>query len=409
MAAPRTLGHLAQGGAQCPAPRRRRSAALTPELAGRVALVSDTTDFAGAELYASTLVETLRGRCDFVAIVGEEAAEETGRRLTDAGAELRIVPGLRRYPSVRSVLRLARTLRALEPALVHVNLSDQGDGLTALAAGRLARKPLLATLHLVIPGRSRWREAVSRRTLLTFRAVIGVSNSVGAYVEQRGGRARVVVNGLVPTAPVPEPREALGLAAAGMVVGGVGRLHEQKGWDVLCRAAPLVRRELPDTVFAVIGRGPEEESLSSLPECADVHFLGYREQAASLLGAFDILAVPSRYEGLGLTPLEALFQGVPVVASNVEGLAEVVGDCAVLVPHDDPEALAKGIVRLASDSELRADLAERGRRRAHALFSADRMAEETLAVYRAVAAGPRRPVATVQSMQPPGGGELERR
>jgi glycosyltransferase involved in cell wall biosynthesis len=371
--------------------------------------VSDTADFAGAELYASTLVETLRGRCGFVAIVGDEAADETGRRLTDAGAELRIVRGLRRYPSIGAVLRLAKTLRAVDPALVHVNLSDQGDGLTALAAGWLARRPLVATLHLVIPGRSRWREAVSARALRTFRAVIGVSNSVGAYVEQRGGRARVVLNGLLPPAPVLDARDALGIAAPGLVVGGVGRLHEQKGWDVLCRAAPIVRRELPDTVFAVIGRGPEEARLGSMPECSDVRFLGYREHAASLLGAFDILAVPSRYEGLGLTPLEALFQGVPVVASNVEGLAEVLGDCAVLVPHDDPQALASGILRLASDADLRADLAERGRRRAEELFSAERMAEETLAVYRAVAVSPARPVATVHGMRPPGSGQVERR
>lgn len=356
-------------------------------LEGPIAIVSDTTEFAGAELYAAVLVEHLRGRCKFVALLGSDSAQETRTRLAQAGAEIQIIPGLRRRPSPAAVIRLLRMIRAVRPALVHVNLSDQGDGLGALAAGLLARRPLIATLHLVIPGRVGWREAISRRALRRFRVVITVSHAVGRYVRERDIPAVVVMNGLDPTPAAKDPRGELGLDGDGILVGGVGRLHEQKGWDVLCRAAPLVRRERPDATFAVIGGGGEGTSLSSIPECAEVRFLGYRRGAASLIPAFDILAVPSRYEGLGLTPLEALFQGVPVVASDIDGLAEVLGDCAVLVPPDDPEALAQAILRVASDAELRADLVKRGRERARLLFSADRMSQETSNVYRDAASG----------------------
>jgi glycosyltransferase involved in cell wall biosynthesis len=354
-------------------------------LAGPVALVSDTTEFAGAELYAVALIEQLRARCDFVALLGDGAAEETRDRLGEAGAEVRIVPGLRRRPTPAAIGRLLRSIRAVRPALVHANLSDQGDGLAAIAAGRLSRRPLMATLHLVLPGRTPSKEAVSTTALRRFSIVIAVSHAVGRYLDQHGIPGAVVMNGLSPPEPAPDPRGALGLDGAGLVVGGVGRLHEQKGWDVLCRAAPLVRSERPDAVFAVIGAGPEEANLESIAEHSDVRLVGYRPRAGSLIPAFDILAVPSRYEGLGLTPLEGLFHGVPVVASDIEGLAEVLGDCAVLVPPDDPEELARAILRVASDRPLRADLVDRGRRRARELFTAERMAAETLTIYKAVA------------------------
>lgn len=369
-----------------------------PELAGPVALVADTGEFAGAELYASVLVESLKGRCEFVALLGEHAPDETGERLSDAGAEVRIVPGLRRRPTPRAVARLARELEACKPALVHANLSDQGDGLTTLAAMRRGGLRTMATLHLVIPGRARWREAVSVRALRRFRIVIAVSNAVGRYLVARDVDVVVVKNGLPPTAPLPDARTRLGLEHDALVIGGVGRLHDQKGWDVLCRAAALVHRERPDAVFAVIGDGPQAAALAELPDCAHVRFVGYRPGAAALLSAFDVLVVPSRYEGLGLTPLDALYQGVPVVGSNIGGLAEVLGDCALLVPPDNAEALAKGILRAASDASLRESLATRGRQRAHELFSAERMSEETYEVYTAVANGGAAGTATLRAM-----------
>lgn len=357
------------------------------ELGGPVALVVDTAEFAGAELYLVTLVAHLRDRVRFVALVGDDAAEETRNRLAEEGAEIHTVEGLRRRPTPRGVRLLTRELRRLRPAVVHANLAYQGDGLGPLGAALFYRGPMLATLHLVVPARSPWREWISGRALRRFDRVIAVSEAVERYLAQKDVAATLVLNGLPPTVSDPNPRAALGLDGAKLVVGGVGRLHEQKGWDVLCRAAPLVHMKLPDAVFAVVGDGPERESLESLPECAEVRFVGYRPRAASLLTAFDVLVVPSRYEGLGLVPLEALFQGVPVVATSVEGLGEVLGDCAVLVPPDDPEALAAGIIRAASDPELRAELAARGRERAERLFSAERMADETLAAYRSVAHG----------------------
>ena len=123
----------------------------------RVAFVSDAHEFAGAEHYLIFIIAGLRERFDFVVVTGSQAAPELRDKVRAAGAAVTGVNGLTRRPSIGTPLRLARVLRAQRPALVHVNLSDQGDGIAALLAGRLAQVSLVATLHNVIPGRSRPR------------------------------------------------------------------------------------------------------------------------------------------------------------------------------------------------------------------------------------------------------------
>jgi glycosyltransferase involved in cell wall biosynthesis len=366
-----------------------------------IALVSDSTEFAGAEVYMAVLVETLRRQCSFVALLGEGAADETRLRLARAGAEVHMIAGLRRRPTLRGLVALLRALRRLDPSIVHLNLTDHGDGLAQVPAARLSGRPTVATVHLVLPPRTPWRELVSGFALRRIKTVIGVSAAVTDYLRLRGVSAIVVRNGLPPPVPDPDARAALGLEPSAFVVGGVGRLHAQKGWDILCSASLLVREERPDIVFVVVGDGPERERLVTSPRCQNVRFVGARIGAGSLITAFDVLVAPSRFEGLGLTPLEALFHGVPVIATDIDGLTELVGDCAVIVPPSDAEALAAAILRTSAEEELRADLAERGRRRAKDHFTAERMAAETLAAYRATAAGPRGALATVGSMPPP--------
>ena len=355
-------------------------------MSGPVAFVSDTREFGGAERYAAVLVEALRGECEFVAILGDDAAAETRDRLERAGARVVLVRGAaRRRPGPAGVRHLRNAIHAASPALVHVSLSDQGDGLGALLAARLAGRPTVATLHIVVPGRALWRETFSRAALRVPRRVIAVSEAVAEYLRLRGISATVVANGLPETAPDPEAARLLGVGPADFVVGGVGRLHRQKGWDVLCRAADLVRAEVPRAAFVVIGDGAERERLAGSSECGSVRFLGYRESAGSLVSGFDVLVIPSRYEGFGLVAVEAMQAGVPVVATRAGGLAEVVGDCGELVPPEDAQALARAIVRLAREPDRRRELAERGRERARERFGVERMARETLAVYRAAA------------------------
>ncbi len=346
-----------------------------------IALVSDAIGFGGAEVYLATLVGALRGEHDFVAIVGEQTGAEAVMRLADAGARVARVPGLGRVPQAGALRRLAATLRAADPALVHVNATDQGDGLSAILAARALRHELVVTVHLAVDGRSPRLEALSGWALRRAGAVIAVSDAVGAHLCELGVSPVVVRNGLPVSQPAAGARAALGVDEDAVLIGAIGRLSTQKGWDVLCRAVPVLRGHCPGAVVAIIGEGPERAALQALADEHDVRLLGARADAAALLHAFDVLAAPSRFEGLPLVPIEALHAGVPIVAADIDGLRDVVGDAGVLVTPEDPSALGAALGRLAADPRRRAELGARGRARAAALFGVERLARETLSVY----------------------------
>jgi glycosyltransferase involved in cell wall biosynthesis len=300
--------------------------------------------------------------------------------LATAGAEVRRVAGLAPRGPGGSGRLLAALLR-LRPALVHVNLTDQADGMGMIAAARASGRPRMATLHLARSGRKPGYERLARLTLRRAGTVIAVSDGVGAYLEGAGVRFRVVRNGVPAPEPRPGGREALwGGEPPELLVGGIGRLHEQKGWDVLLAAAPQIRAAVPEAAVAVIGRGPHREALEAQAPGAGVQLLGWRPDAARDLAAFDLLVMPSRYEGLSLTALEALAAGVPIVASDIPGLRDAIGDAGVLVPPDDAAALADRVVALLRDPDRRRALAEAGRERAAREFGVRRMLDETLEV-----------------------------
>ena len=343
----------------------------------RIALLTDTHAFGGAEVYLTTLARHLGGHYRFTAIVGDRAPAELRSRLV---CPVRVIGGLRRRTAALPFARLVGTLRRLQPDLVHVNLTDQGDGLALATAARLARLPAVATLHNAIPGRRYAKERLSRFTLRCFRRVIAPASTVARYVAATGGAAIIVRHGLdFPASDRGAARAELGLASDALVVGGVGRLHDQKGWDVLGRAAELVGRRVPEAQFVVIGEGPLRRRLeSSFPA---LRLVGYRPDASRLVAAFDVVAVPSRYEAFGLAPAEAMVAGVPVIASAVDALPEVVGPTGVLFPPGDAEALGAALVELLEDAERRRVLAGEGRKWAAEHFSATRMATETAAVF----------------------------
>lgn len=350
-----------------------------------IALVSDASGFGGAEVYLATLVAELAGDREFLAVVGDEAGEETARRLTAAGARVARIAGLGRIPRAGAVRRLAATLRAADPAIVHVNATDQGDGLPAILAALAVRKPLVVTVHLALGDRTRRHEALSGWALRRADAVIAVAPAIAAHLRGLHVDATLVRNGRPVPRAAPAIRTTIGVAQDAVLVGGIGRLSEQKGWDVLCRAAPRIRELCANAAVVIVGEGPQRPQLELLAERYGVRLLGAHADAGAILCAFDVLAAPSRFEGLPLVAIEALHAGVPIVATQIEGLRDVVGTAGVLVAADDPSALGAALGALAADPARRALLAERGRARAAELFTAQRMASQTLAVYERAA------------------------
>jgi glycosyltransferase involved in cell wall biosynthesis len=191
-------------------------------------------------------------------------------------------------------------------------------------------------------------------------AVVAVSRAARAGLPA-GVSARVLPPSLIdPDRPLPtraEARRALGLDPACPVVLAVGRLAPVKGLDVLARAAEA----LPEAEVAVIGEGPERARLAG----TRLRLLGPRADAARLLPAADVVALPSRSEGFPQVPLHAMAAERPVVATRVGGTPEVVedGGTGLLVPPEDPRALAEALRHLLATPALARRLGAAGRER----------------------------------------------
>jgi glycosyltransferase involved in cell wall biosynthesis len=167
------------------------------------------------------------------------------------------------------------------------------------------------------------------------------------------------------------------------------RLHEQKGLDVLIKAVPGV----PDACFAIAGDGPKRRQLEKL--AADlgvedrVRFLGSRSDIPALLGASDLFVLPSRYEGFPLALLEAMAAEVPVVATRIDGIDELVvdGQNGDLVEAGDSAALGSAITNLLADPDRRKALATRGHELVLQRYGAEAMTARVTHVYDELLSG----------------------
>ena len=172
-----------------------------------------------------------------------------------------------------------------------------------------------------------------------------------------------------------------------VVIGSVGRLHYQKGYEYLIEASKVILSNHPNVKFVLIGDGELRGSLESLTKKYGIDtsfvFLGNRTEIPELLAQMDIFVLPSLWEGLPLVLLEAMAANKPVVATNVNGITELIKseEDGILVPPKDASALALGINRLLDGVELRNRLAENGYKKVLNEFSLNGMIEKTESVY----------------------------
>ena len=156
-------------------------------------------------------------------------------------------------------------------------------------------------------------------------------------------------------------RHELGVAENQALVGCIGRLCRQKGQDVLLDRWPEVAAALPEAVLVLVGDGPDRDRLEAKAG-PGIRLLGNRTDVAELLRALDVVVLPSRWEGMALTMLEAMATGLPVVTTDVGGAAETVGRGAgAVVPIGDGNALARAVVARLLDRQLGQREGDRGR------------------------------------------------
>jgi glycosyltransferase involved in cell wall biosynthesis len=277
------------------------------------------------------------------------------------------------------------------PALLRIIDQKQIDilhlhGYGATTFGRIAaawrRLPVVLHEHANLTS-TPWFQKVADRLLEPFTDVaLAVSASTAQFVRGarlvRPERVKVVYLG----APLDEfalartpaeraqTRASWGVSDDECVIGSVTRLHDSKGNEYLVRAARLVLNERPSARFIVFGEGPLRPALEALAAelgLADrFTFAGFVTDVPRMLAAFDLSVFPSLWEGTPLTVFEALASSKPIVATDADGLAEVLRDevNALVVPRRDAAALARAMVRLIDDGELRERLAAGARRAA---------------------------------------------
>lgn len=276
--------------------------------------------------------------------------------------------------------------------LVHCNSAAPGQWM-ALACWR-KQVPWIINLHGRYLKRSRYVLGIHLAD-----AIVAVSAALIQPLLRDGvnpDRIRVVHNGFDEDALMrgnaDTLRAELGIPNGAVVSAIAGGLIRLKGHDILFEAMRSLPLSPPFHVL-VLGDGPERRTIQTAAQGLPVHFLGYRTDLGAILrDAVDFLVVPSRQEAFGRVILDAAFAGIPAIGADTGGIPEAIIDqvTGILVPPEDPAALARTISGLIADPALRKRMGLQAQRRARGEFSIARAAEEMMAVYSEVLARHRR-------------------
>ncbi|MBW4028839.1 MAG: glycosyltransferase [Acidobacteria bacterium] len=369
-----------------------------------VFLIDRLSEMGGAELALARLANGLPNHDirPLVVTFSENICEELRTRFT---CPILVFPLRRTYG--RSALRVAWQIRAFLIAhdirLVHTffETSDLFGGLIVRSIPNVAL--VSSRRDMGILRRRKHRIAYPVLSHLAHR-VVTVSERVRQWCIQAdrldSGRVVTVYNG-VDVAPHPSTayldfvrsnvRDQLAIPYTQTVITAIGHIRHVKGYDILVDAAALVQRQHPDVLFLIAGGEHEVGRRAELLERiqahkieASVRLLGEMDQTTTLLHSTDIFLLPSRSEGFSNSLIEAMASGLPCVATDVGGNAEAISDglSGLVVPSEDPQAMANALTRLLASADLRRSMGEQSRHIVERRFTQAAMVQNMVALYR---------------------------
>ncbi|MGQ9730197.1 MAG: glycosyltransferase [Candidatus Zipacnadales bacterium] len=331
------------------------------------------------------------------------------REIAASGVTLHRIP-----PPFRSPLypiRLARVIRKVRPDVLHLH----GASIAVIGGlvGRMLRVPaVLCTEHMAHATHARWLRRLRERTCSLPHWTVFVSERsrkeavTGGPLRSIEARCSVIHNGidLVPYAQLVNEmkrkaiREELNLPPEAVLIGCVGLLWYAKGQEYLIRALGCLKASKRPLILLLVGRSvegrdSEEEALCTYSEQIgvreNVRLIGWRADIPRILQALDLYVQPSLTEGLPLAVVEAAAAGLPIIATEVGGIPEIIthDHDGLLVPPGNSQALAEAIQRLIDNPDQARKLGENARRTAFERFSAEKMAQAYLELYKALLAG----------------------
>jgi glycosyltransferase involved in cell wall biosynthesis len=345
----------------------------------------------------ATLASAQRRAGHRVIVAPSISAPEEGEHFLASleGADLEVVP---LHVSRRAYLREAALIRALcrTRGVNIVHTHGYRSDLVGGHVGHSAGLPIVTTVHGFTGGgaKNRFYEALDRLAFRRFDAVVAVSRPMADALRAGGvppSRTHVVPNALAPHAAALDraaARRTLGLPDGAIIVAWIGRASREKGVDVFVTAMGMLQDS--GIHAAILGDGPEraaEESHASVVAPSRMFWLGVVPDASRYLAAFDLFVMSSRTEGMPMVLLEAMDAGVPIVATSVGGIPDMLSpDEAMLVASEDPAALASAMRDTVGNPDAAARRASAARRRQRADFAVEPWTARYDAIYRGLLA-----------------------
>lgn len=367
----------------------------------------ESTIFGGHQISAVWAAESAARRLE-VSFAYNDQNVRLGQRLGRSGQAIRPLPirlAGTRWQTLLAPIGIGtkparRLLEEEKPDLV---VAVQGSLLTSNRIIETARRrslPVVSFLPMALPfDRMSFARSLAARAIAAYHyrrpnAFITISMSVRSSLLRQGARSPVYVAQIGPDLrglkqiPRSEARSHLGLPYDAFVIGLVGRIvFAHKGHDLAIRAMAMRLRAWKDLHLLVVGDGPDEERLRTMASEAGIadrlHITGWSESPEITYCAMDMLVIPSRFEGLPLVALEAMYYGLKIVATDVDGLAEVIPR-EWRVPYGDSEALARKIDDLRRSNVPQ--LLEANRQRVIQEYNAERFSREFAVALEAILA-----------------------
>lgn len=373
----------------------------------RVEMIVPAMVPAGMEMVVARLTRRLAARGHDVAITCIEYLGDLGERLRREGVPVEVAysPGLRTivYPAA-----LVRRLRDRRPDVVHVHSGAWIKGARAAAFARVPR--VIHTEHGLLDHEPSYAPLIKQWAARYTAAVAAVSAPLLTYLREVDGlppaKLRVVPNGIDTDVFQPDGRPGnlrtrFGIGAERFVIGHVARLSPVKNHRLLLDAFALLHEARPEAFLALIGDGdlrPQIETrISELGLADHVGLYGVAHDLPPLYRELDVFVLSSLAEGTSMSILEAMSSALPVVATDVGGNADLLGETGVLVPSGDPAALATAIGRVIADPAGRRAMGCAARRRIVHEYDEELVTDRYEALYRNEAAAPSVPALAAQT------------
>ncbi|MFC1668450.1 glycosyltransferase [Chlamydiota bacterium] len=361
----------------------------------KILMLITELDIGGAETIVYNQVRELRRRGFDVAVACLYGKGVMAKKIVDAGIRVYFLQACCKY-DFRVLFRLRKILKEQHFDVLHCHLFH-ANIIGRFAAIRIKSIRIISTIHVMeIDKLYRiWFDGI---TSFLVDRYICVSKSVKQFIMQKANvsakKITVVYNGIdldqmIPTRSSDQIKQEWGLTNE-VVIGSVGRLHEQKGHSYLLEAFQLILKKGINIRLVIVGEGPLRQFLEAKTVSLDiaqcVAFIGFKEDIINYMQVLDIFVLPSLWEGFGLVVTEAMALAKPVIATDVDGVPEIVcnSKTGYIVEPASVEMLAEKITALVIDRQKSSEMGLLGRERVRNYFSHKQMVSTLILVYNSL-------------------------